>query len=131
MRPDDTEKRYKKQGGRPEDFAVIQNGPNFWMYPKPELRSTPSIEATISRSLAGLRSKGLIQGERWLSLTEKGFLIVNKQTKNTNLLTFREYVGKVQELEKREMASKMDLGKMMKMGKALGFNFDEMKTERR
>jgi hypothetical protein len=98
------------------------------MYPKPELRSTPSIEATISRSLAGLRSKGLIQGERWLSLTEKGFLIVNKQTKNTNLLTFSEYTGKIEEKEEKETIQGMNIEKFFKMAKVLGINFPKSQT---
>lgn len=125
MQPNEAEKRWKKQGCGPEDFEVTKTPPEFWMYPKPELRSTLSIEATISRTFRNLRKKGLIQGKGRINLTEKGFLIVNKRIKATHLLTFSEYAGKVQKLEEEERVLKMNPEKIIKMAKIFGINFDK------
>jgi hypothetical protein len=126
MRPKDAEKRFGKQNARPEDFEVIQDGIDFFMYPKLDLRSTLSIEASISRSLRNLHKKGLIQMAKWITLTERGFLLLIKD-KNNQFINFNEYATKVKEIEIKEQAKGIDFRTFKKMAKVFGEDFPDLK----
>jgi hypothetical protein len=66
---------------------------------KPSCISTRAIEVTISRSFTSLEAKGLIEGGYRVNLTEKGFLIANKNSNSGVLLTFRDYLDRVKAQE--------------------------------